>query len=119
MKLPWITMIAIVGLAGCQSVPENVNRGELVASAGVRAMFEDPGIDAVEAGERVRCERYRRVGTHLIQRVCMTMEEWELKERHTQEEVRDLYETSPCINVQVGRATGGSAPGSCGEGRGR
>lgn len=84
IMLVWVALM----LAGCKTVPENVNEGELVVSEGVKKLFAESGVDAKEAGERIRCERHRIVGTHLIKRVCMTWEEWEAIRKNAQFQVR-------------------------------
>jgi len=114
-SIPCLTLLAVlVHLSGCSIVPPDVNRGELVASAGVRQIFEDGELDAIEAGERVRCERQRRVGTHRVTRLCMTIAEWEDHDRRLQETLRQREMLNRCV------PTGGASndAGSCGSGRG-
>ncbi|MEM9533690.1 MAG: hypothetical protein AAGA23_22400 [Pseudomonadota bacterium] len=98
-------------LAGCQSVPVDANQtGELVVSRGVAEYFEDEETDQVVAGQGndIKCIRERRVGTHMVTRICRTKSEWAAMYRQTQD-VHRRRMTGAC---------GSGAPGICSEGRG-
>jgi len=92
--------VALATLCACKAVPMDPNAGELIASEGVRKIFAEEDWDAIEAdGERIRCERHRRVGTHMVQRVCMTVAEWEARKRGTERVVYDRL-NQPCVPVR-------------------
>lgn len=116
-----VALCAAVVLAGCKAVPVDLNHGELVASEGVRKIFEEENVDAVEAGERVRCERRRRTGTHMVQRLCMTIDEWDEHYRRIREVAYNRL-NQPCIPSQIaapaepGLAGGRTADSGCGFG---
>lgn len=76
---------AALGLSACTSVPLNSNivAHEIVASAGVMDYFSDPEVSSVEASGAITCRRHKRVGTHLITKVCMTNDEWQDRARRT------------------------------------
>ena len=116
-----LVLLAGIVLAGCQSTPkleqerEKKMNGDLVVSLGVRRLFEDPEVDQLVAGvdNTVKCVRERRVGTHMVKRICRTKAEWDYLKRQTRETHQQ--------NRMVGVCGGGSAPisrGDCGEGRG-
>jgi hypothetical protein len=91
----------VLTLAACKAVPVDHNRGELIASEGVKAIFEETeeGDEIrVTRGDNIRCERQRRVGTHLINKVCMTKDEWDLRERKTRDVTRRFREGRPCVD---------------------
>ena len=106
----WIAALVIGMLAACQTVPPNTAQGRLVASQGVIAYFDDPEVTQLIAGQGndIKCERNRRVGTHLIVRVCRTRTEWEDLKRQTKENGQDTRLRIRCIVTD----------GQCGEGRG-
>jgi hypothetical protein len=118
--IKWIAIATLVlMLSACKSVPENLNSGELIASAGVRAFFDDPNVDAVEAGSKISCKRERRVGTHMIFKVCMTKEEWKDRELATRDMHRRYRETNPCtanLSGAFGNTTANGKATFCGEG---
>lgn len=101
-------------LGACTAVPVDQNRGELVVSKKVAQYFEDDEVDQLVAGQGndIKCVRHRRVGTHLITRVCRTRQEWDDLHRETQETHRDRM-MGPCGATSLG---GGRS--TCGEGRG-
>ena len=65
--------------------PIDPNRGLLVASDGVKAIFDDESVDVAEAVDDVRCERTMIVGSHLIRRYCYTLPEAERLEERVKE----------------------------------
>lgn len=77
-----LSLAVLAALGGCaNNGPIDPNRGELIASPGVQAIFDDEDVDIAEATDRVRCERIMRVGTHLIERYCYTVPEQDEEER--------------------------------------
>ena len=69
-----LLVVAIVALAlnACASTQRRaMNDGERTLTTGtVRALVQSQGEVDVRFDERIRCERIRIVGTHLIQRFC-------------------------------------------------
>ncbi|MFK7954632.1 MAG: hypothetical protein AB8B96_00925 [Lysobacterales bacterium] len=126
MKLRQLMMGLIPLLAACQSVPldSTLNGHELVASAGVMDYFADPSVSEVEARENIVCRRHRRVGTHMISKVCMTRDEWEFRARRTQE-VQEGRMSPGCQPVIASQAymdndrRGALLASSCGDGMNR
>ena len=119
--LVW-ALVAACLLSGCQSTPtyeqerEKKLTGDLVVSAGVRRLFDDdPEVDQLVAGgdNDIKCIRERRVGTHMVKRICRTKGEWDYLKQQTKETHQQ--------NRMAGVCGGGSGPisrGDCGEGRG-
>ena len=111
---------AILITTGCQSVPtidrerEKALTGDLVVSLGVRRLFDDPEVEQLVAGNGndIKCVVERRVGTHMVMRVCRTRDEWE----YLAEQTAETYKKNRMVGV-----CGSTAPlnrGDCGEGRG-
>ncbi|MEM9531116.1 MAG: hypothetical protein AAGA23_09355 [Pseudomonadota bacterium] len=106
-------------LSACQTVPVDNTQGELIASEGVRQYFaenENVGEIVVNNDSDIRCVRNRRVGTHMVVRVCRTKAEWdELRRGTEQQQRRRLYaggcgDTSTTGNrCSEGRPGGGGA----------
>ncbi len=101
-------------LAACQSVPVDTNHGELIASPGVKALFEqNEGINeiVVKDDSDLKCVRERRVGTHMVMRICRTKVEWQ----QLAEQTRYQHERRA-----IGGACGdtrGAGANRCSEGR--
>ncbi len=96
-KLSSLTLLASIGfgLSACQSVPVDTNRGELVTSPGVQRYFEqnqDVQEIVVKNDSDIKCVRERRVGTHMVTRICRTKVEWAALEEQTryQQERRSI-----------------------------
>ena len=85
-------VFAVVVTSACAAVPPKQNMGELIASEGVREMFEkDPTLAVLHAdGTRVKCRQIKRVGTHIHSRMCMTVDEWASRERALDKTKTDL-----------------------------
>ncbi|MEM1091214.1 MAG: hypothetical protein AAF736_15355 [Pseudomonadota bacterium] len=117
-----MALALFVLLSGCKSVPldSSLNGYDLVASPGVMAYFSDPSVTALEVGKNVVCRRHRRVGTHLMTKVCMTQEEYQDRTRHTQETHHDrmspgctpVASNSSYMNSELG---GALLVSSCGD----
>ncbi len=110
--LVWIALGALAG--GCRSVPLNSNlqADQLLASPGVLAYFTDPDVDVVEASGNITCRRHRRVGTHLISKVCRTNDEWADLERKTRETHMD-HRTAPiCVATEATGSYMRNGPGA-------
>ena len=107
-----VTLLMLV--AGCKAVPVDNSRGGLVVSRQVAEYFEDEEVDQLIAGQGndIRCVRERRVGTHLVTRICRTKSEWADLHRQTQDAHRRRL-NGPCGATSLG---GGAS--TCGEGRG-
>ncbi len=89
MKSP-ILLVSVLLLAGCLAThdrPMNESE-ETIASRTVMAMVEDAGgtLDTRE-DPKVRCERIRITGTHMVTRMCFTEDE----ARWSQEETMNRY----------------------------
>jgi hypothetical protein len=106
-----------------QAVEQN-NRGELTASEGVKKIFEDPNVDEVAAGRKIRCVRHRRVGTHMITKTCMTVKEWGELQRANRDNHQNNFSNGLCGASSATTAQGSfnntSVPGAllptgCGE----
>ncbi len=96
----WFALFAVAALAGCQTAPPQPVDEQLVASQAVVDYFDDPEVEQVIAGQGndVKCVRHRRVGTHLIVRVCRTKAEWakvKEQERENAQKIRDRCLVAP------------------------
>ena len=119
LKLTFIIATLLLAL-GCQSVRtveqqrERSLQGELVVSPGVRRLFDDPEVDQLIAGvgNEVKCIRERRVGTHMVMRICRTKDEW----AYLAQQTRETYQQNRMFGVCGGRNP--LPGGDCGEGRG-
>ena len=85
-------VLAVALSTACTAVPPKQNMGELIASDGVRALFEKaPELAVLQAdGTRVKCRQIKRVGTHIHSRMCMTVDEWAARERALDKTKTDL-----------------------------
>ncbi|MFK7955512.1 MAG: hypothetical protein AB8B96_05405 [Lysobacterales bacterium] len=84
-RLSLLTSMALA-LSACQSVPVDTNRGALVTTPGVQRVFEqnqDVQEIVVKDDSDIRCIRERRVGTHMVTRICRTKVEWAALEEQT------------------------------------
>lgn len=93
---------------GCASTQNrNMNPGERTeVSAGVAEMVDDLGEVDVRFADNVYCERVRRVGTHLVTRVCYDSREAARKSR------RDLDRLYRGIGGGTAGCTGGVCAGA-------
>lgn len=112
-----LELLAITGLVGglsaCQTIPADTNRGELITSPGVQRYFaENDNIDeiVVKDDSDIRCVRERRVGTHMVMRVCRTKVEWKQLEELSRYQAERRSIGGPCGDT---RAVGNR----CSEGR--
>ena len=119
LKLTCLVVSTLIA-AGCQTTPtveqqrEKSMQGELVVSLGVRRLFEDPEVEQLIAGvdNEIKCVRERRVGTHMVMRVCRTKGEWKYLADQTQETYKKNRMAGVCgSNAPIDR-------GDCGMGRG-
>ena len=86
--------------------PVDPNRGNLIATEGVRQVFEDDTVDVAEATDRIKCRHVYRVGTHLIQRLCVTTDEETADEdRHRRYNLKylDQITRAKSVEPQTGR----------------
>lgn len=117
--IPMKLALCIFLVTGCKAVPPFQNAGELIASPGVQELFEDPKVDTVYAdGSNVKCRQIRRVGTHIHSRLCMTVEEWESRERALAQ-TKDQIRFGPCNAGEQTHPHGGSTMGGVCGGDGR
>ena len=103
--------------SGCTMVPPKQNAGDLITSEGVRKLFEEnPGMDVLYAdGSKVKCRQITRVGTHIHSRMCLTVEEWEERERALEKTKQRLL-AGPCVPSAIDKPGAGRS-GTCGEGK--
>ncbi len=98
------TLLALLAaIAGCASTSErNMNAGErTVVSDEVAELVEELGEVDIRFAENVYCERIRRVGTHLVTRVC-----WDSREAARQSrQAADRYHRA----MGIGTACSGGA----------
>lgn len=82
--------LILLALAGCTATPVDHNQGQLYASEGVKKILDEEGVDSLDTEEepRIKCVREKILGSHRIQKTCMTIDEWEARQEDTQ---RDLY----------------------------
>ena len=105
-RLPLALVLGILLSACASQAPINPNRGNLIATEGVRKIFEDESVDVAEASDQVRCRHVYRVGTHLTQRMCWTKEEQEADEaRHRRYNLKylDQITRAKSVEPQTGR----------------
>lgn len=116
-----LLLIIAVGFSGCKLVPPGASQGKFVASQGIKDMFADPEVDViVDNGDRIRCERQKRLGTHFHTKVCMTVDEWQERKRR-QRELQQKNMMGTCGASLAGGAymdgnvTGALLPSNCGD----
>ena len=109
-------IVCVLLLAACQAAPPKQNAGRLIASDGVRQMFEDnPDMDVLMAdGARVKCRQVQRVGSHIHGRMCMTVDEWAERERAL-EQTKQRMLAGACVARSLNQSGRSS---TCGEGKG-
>ncbi|MEM1091979.1 MAG: hypothetical protein AAF552_11000 [Pseudomonadota bacterium] len=100
----------LAAIAGCASTSErNMNAGErTLVSDEVAELVEELGEVDVRFAENVYCERIRRVGTHLVTRVC-----WDSREA-----ARQSRQASDRYHRSMGNGTGCTLGTCAGEARG-
>lgn len=98
--------LALLLMAGCAATPTDPNAGKLYASEGVRNILDEKGVDSLDTEEepRIKCVREKILGSHRVQRTCMTVDEWDAREQDTQ---RDLYNRRRGTCGQGGPGCGG------------
>lgn len=99
--------LAMLAAACASNGPIDPNRGLLVASDGVKAIFDDESVDVAEAVDDVRCERTMIVGSHLIRRYCYTLPEAERLEERVKEFRLKFMQNQPKPSLGSG---GGGGP---------
>lgn len=116
-----LLLVIAVTFSGCTMVPPGASQGKFVASQGVRDMFDDPDVEViVDNGDRIRCERQKRLGTHFHTKVCMTITEWEERKRR-QRELQQKNMMAVCGaspgggSYMDGNVTGALLPSNCGD----
>ena len=122
-KMTCVLALALLMSTGLASAADQNNRGELTASEGVKERFEDPDLEQLIAGMQIKCVRHRRVGTHMIKKTCMTVDEWTIRKRETRENQQDNYSIGGCVpsSAPVGGeymnsdAFGALVPTGCGD----
>lgn len=104
---------AVAATVGCASTQDRpMNSGELTyASQEVRKRVNESkdGILDVRQHSDIRCRRFKRVGTHMVTRVCYTKEEEEALTNATQDTVRDRFGKQSCLDRTLGGACSNAA----------
>ena len=95
--MKWIIALVLVLIACIANGVEQNNHGELTASEGVKKFFNDEELKQIIAGMQIKCVRHRRVGTHLISKTCMTVDEWAIRKRETRENQHDNFSIGGCV----------------------
>lgn len=120
-RLGLLLVVIAVTVSGCKLVPPGASQGKFVASQGVKDMFDDPDVDViVDNGDRIRCERQKRLGTHRHTKVCMTIAEWDERKRRQRElqqkNMMGVCGASPSGGSYMdGNVTGALLPSNCGD----
>ena len=96
MKIESICGLAILILSVQVVAQEQRIRGDLTASKAVKEAFENPEVQQIIAGMKIKCVRHRRVGTHLISKTCMSVDEWAKKTAETSDIFRNNYRIGMC-----------------------
>ncbi|MFK7956368.1 MAG: hypothetical protein AB8B96_09750 [Lysobacterales bacterium] len=98
-------LLIITVFAGCASTQKRaMNPGEKTAvSAEVAKMVEEMGEVDVRFAENVYCERVRRVGTHLVTRICFDSREAARKSKGNMHR----------LSRGIGSGTAGCVSGNC------
>lgn len=92
-----VFVLAMLMSTGLATAADQNNRGELTASEGVKQRFEDPDLQQLIASMQIKCVRHRRVGTHMISKTCMTVDEWAERKRATRENQQDNFSIGMCV----------------------
>lgn len=89
MKIRFVLPLTAVGLlAGCASSPGSVAPDASKAATAQSA--QATGVAATADKQRVRCVNERVTGSHLPQRTCRTIAEWDRLKEEGQRYGRDL-----------------------------
>jgi hypothetical protein len=95
-------LVICIFLTGCHAKHSRVmNKGEeTLVSDQVRAlvMAADDGLLDIRGEEKVRCERIRIVGTHMVKRLCYTTDEEEEMAHKTREEYFKSFGFQKCVD---------------------
>ena len=104
---------AIVILGGCTATHERpMNAGEktYVSDRVAQLVDENDGRLDTREHEDVYCERIRRTGTHLVERLCYTKAEKDAMVKAQQDEVRRRFGSIKCMDRTTGGACSGGDP---------
>ena len=86
-----------------------MNEGEktYVSNQVAQLVEDNDGVLDTREHDDVYCERIRRTGTHLVERLCYTRAEKEAMDRATQDELRRRFGAQKCLDQTVGGACKG------------
>ena len=105
MKRTLITLTAAVVMAGCAATHDRpMNKGEkTIVSDKVLAMVEENGgkLD-IRKTDNVKCVRNRLVGSHMVQRVCYTLEEFEALAANNKKAYYARFGANKCLDQARG-----------------
>lgn len=92
-----VPSVLALGIGACASNgPVDPNRGEIISTPGVRAVFEDSDVDVAEAKEEVRCERITKTGTHRVFRYCYTVAEEDDRNQRNDNHIYNHWSRGAC-----------------------
>ena len=113
MRLVLVAVMAgsVIGCSTHNTDTRPMNYGEkTLVSNKVAQMVDESESGAIDTREfdEVRCERIRITGSHMVQRHCYTVSEREAADRANQDEVRDRFGASKCMDRSF--ACSGASP---------
>ena len=103
-------LLALALTAGCMATHERpMNKAEktYVSDRVAQLVDENDGVLDTREHEDVYCERFRRTGTHLVERICYTQAERDAMVNAQQDETYRRFGLIKCMDRTVGGSCSG------------
>ncbi|MDX1569291.1 MAG: hypothetical protein R3200_02325 [Xanthomonadales bacterium] len=113
MQRVLVSLVAFLFVVGCTATQERpMNAGEktYVSDRVAQMVEENDGSLDTREHEDVYCERIRRTGTHLVERLCYTKAEKNAMVKAQQDELRRRFGNIKCMDQTTGGACSGGDP---------